>query len=165
MSQRCTVGINKNKYDVMCITEPLLWFSPSLHTSLQVLRRSLKPTVKLLSVQAAYKEFIHWSASMDMWLGFSSHTVYDEFETTQTNIHQFCSNAKLLKMKHDYATWYGAMIYCYTYNMYTIITLWSGEEGAIHGIEILKLLSNYIISCYLMGIRNYKTKNHKHLNS
>lgn len=42
----------------MCMTEPLLLFSPSLHTSLQVLRRSLKPTVKLLSVQAAYKEFI-----------------------------------------------------------------------------------------------------------
>lgn len=40
------------------MTEPLLLFSPSLHTSLQVLKRSLKPTVKLLSVQAAYKEFI-----------------------------------------------------------------------------------------------------------
>lgn len=86
------------------MTEPLLLFSPSLHTSLQVLKRSLKPTVKLLSVQAAYKEFIQnlhliffLSAWMDVWLGFSYHTIHDTFETTLTNIYQCC----LILNKHN----------------------------------------------------------------
>lgn len=38
---------------MMCMTEALLWFSPHLKTSLRVLRFSLKPTVKLLSVQSS----------------------------------------------------------------------------------------------------------------
>lgn len=56
----------------MCMTEPLLWFSPSLQTSLQVLGRSLKPTVKLLSVQPAYKEFIQ-NLYLIFWCVFSFH--------------------------------------------------------------------------------------------
>lgn len=116
----------------MCMTEPLLWFSPSLHTSLQVLRRSLKPTVKLLSVQAAYKEFIqnlHFIFlkrlnGCEAGL-FLIALVRDMFETTLTDINQCCahSNSKHPIMDHNYPSWHGVIEYRYPFQIYTIITL------------------------------------------
>lgn len=119
----------------MCMTEPLSRFSPSSHAPLQVLRRSLKPTVKLLSVQTAYKEFIQkllfyfLMCLNDCVAWFSRIAAPDMCKTTLSSLYQWntLSKPNLHSMDRNYATL--SRIGCYSSNIYLFTTVTPRRES------------------------------------